>query len=59
VARHLNGVRTSKSNERAKSSAGFYEGIHIAITEQGKRDSSYTTLLKLASYFNVGLNALC
>jgi transcriptional regulator with XRE-family HTH domain len=31
-------------------------GIHIARIEQGKRDISYTTLLKLAEYFGVGLD---
>ena len=32
-------------------------GIHIARIEQGKRDVSYTTLLKLAEYFDVSLSA--
>jgi len=31
-------------------------GIHVARIEQGKRDISYTTLLKLAKYFEVELN---
>lgn len=31
-------------------------GIHIARIEQGKRDISYTTLVKLATYFDVSLN---
>jgi DNA-binding XRE family transcriptional regulator len=31
-------------------------GIHIAGIEQGKRDISYTTLVKLATYFDVSLN---
>ena len=31
-------------------------GIHIARVEQGKRDISYTTLCKLADYFEVELN---
>jgi transcriptional regulator with XRE-family HTH domain len=31
-------------------------GIHIARIEQGKRDISYTTLVKLAKYFDVSLN---
>lgn len=30
-------------------------GIHVARIEQGKRDISYTTLVKLAQYFEVGL----
>lgn len=33
-------------------------GIHIARIEQGKRDISYTTLVKLAQYFEVGLERL-
>jgi transcriptional regulator with XRE-family HTH domain len=32
-------------------------GVHIARIEQGKRDISYTTLVKLANYFGVGLEA--
>lgn len=28
-------------------------GIHVARIEQGKRDISYTTLNKLAQYFNI------
>jgi transcriptional regulator with XRE-family HTH domain len=32
-------------------------GIHIARIEQGKRDVSYTTLVKLAQYFEVGLDS--
>jgi transcriptional regulator with XRE-family HTH domain len=28
-------------------------GIHIARIEQGKRDISYTTLFRLANYFDV------
>lgn len=31
-------------------------GIHIARIEQGKRDISFTTLVKLARYFDVPLN---
>lgn len=30
-------------------------GIHVARIEQGKRDISFTTLCKLAEYFEVGL----
>jgi transcriptional regulator with XRE-family HTH domain len=33
-------------------------GIHIARIEQGNRDVSYTTLCKLADYFEVGLGEL-
>lgn len=33
----------------------FDIGIHIARIEQGKRDISYTTLCRLADYFNVSL----
>ena len=32
-------------------------GIHVARIEQGKRDISYTTLLRLSQYFNTDLNA--
>jgi transcriptional regulator with XRE-family HTH domain len=32
--------------------------IHIARKEQGKRDISYTTLVKLAQYFEVTLGEL-
>lgn len=31
-------------------------GIHVARIEQGKRDISFTTLCKLAEYFDVELN---
>ena len=31
-------------------------GIHIARIEQGKRDVSYTTLIRLAEYFEVALD---
>lgn len=31
-------------------------GIHVARIEQGKRDISFTTLCKLAEYFDVDLN---
>ena len=31
-------------------------GIHVARIEQGKRDISFTTLCKLADYFDVELN---
>jgi len=30
-------------------------GIHVARIEQGKRDISYTTLCRLADYFEVGI----
>lgn len=33
-------------------------GIHVARIEQGKRDISYTTLWRLANYFEVTLNEL-
>lgn len=32
-------------------------GIHVARIEQGKRDISYTTLVRLAEYFDSDLNA--
>lgn len=32
-------------------------GIHVARIEQGKRDISFTTLCKLAEYFEVNLNS--
>lgn len=31
-------------------------GVHIARIEQGKRDISYTTLIKLSAYFGVTLD---
>lgn len=34
----------------------FDTGIHIARIEQGKRDISFTTLCRLADYFEVSLN---
>lgn len=34
-------------------------GIHVARIEQGKRDISFTTLLKLAKYFDVKLDTFC
>lgn len=33
-------------------------GIHFGRIEQGKRDVSYTTLVKLSKYFNVTLAEL-
>lgn len=33
-------------------------GIHFARIEQGKRDISYITILKLLEYFNVNSNDL-
>ena len=33
-------------------------GIHFGRIEQGKRDVSYTTLVKLSKYFNLSLNEL-
>lgn len=33
-------------------------GIHIARIEQGKRDISYTTLVRLTDYFGVELSAM-
>ena len=33
-------------------------GIHIARIEQGKRDVAYTTLVRLADYFEVSLEEL-
>lgn len=34
-------------------------GIHVARIEQGKRDISFTTLLKITKYFEVNLTAFC
>jgi transcriptional regulator with XRE-family HTH domain len=31
-------------------------GIHVARIEQGNRDVSYTTLVKIATYFEVSLS---
>lgn len=31
-------------------------GIHFARIEQGKRDVSYTTLVKICSYFDISIN---
>ena len=33
-------------------------GIHVARIEQGKRDISYTTLVRLADYFDSSLEDL-
>jgi transcriptional regulator with XRE-family HTH domain len=33
-------------------------GIHVARIEQGKRDVAYTTLCRLADYFEVSLDSL-
>lgn len=33
-------------------------GIHFARIEQGKRDVSYTTLLRICNYFNISLKDL-
>ena len=51
LAKKLKGLRKIKgvTQEQVYNDTG----IHIARNEQGKRDISYTTLVKLAQYFEV------
>lgn len=53
LARKLKELR----KERGLTQADIYldTGIHVARIEQGKRDISFTTLVKLARYFKVSL----
>lgn len=53
LATKLKGLRKAKNvtQEQVLNDTG----VHIARIEQGKRDVSYTTLVKLAQYFEVGL----
>lgn len=49
LANKLKGLRKIKGLTQEQV---FHDtGIHIARIEQGKRDISYTTLYKLAAYF--------
>jgi transcriptional regulator with XRE-family HTH domain len=56
LASKLKGLRKAKNvtQEQVLNDTG----IHIARIEQGNRDVSYTTLCKLADYFEVGLGEL-
>ena len=47
-------------NEKGLTQEDVYNdtGIHLGRIEQGKRDISFTTLCKLADYFNTDLNSL-
>ncbi len=56
LATKLKGLRKTKNvtQEQVLNDTG----IHIARIEQGNRDVSYTTLCKLADYFEVGLGEL-
>ncbi len=56
LAKKLKGLRKAKNvtQEQVLNDTG----VHIARIEQGNRDISYTTLCKLADYFDVGLGEL-
>ena len=56
LATKLKGLRKAKNvtQEQVLNDTG----IHIARIEQGNRDVSYTTLCKLADYFEVNLSEL-
>lgn len=55
LAKKLKGLRKIKgvTQEQVYNDTG----IHIARIEQGKRDISYTTLVRLADYFGATLDA--
>ena len=56
LATKLKGLRKAKNVTQEQV---FNDtGIHIARIEQGNRDVSYTTLCKLADYFEVNLSEL-
>lgn len=54
LAHRVKKLRTEKgvTQEEAYNDTG----IHFGRIEQGKRDASYTTLLKISSYFGLSLN---
>ena len=56
LATKLKGLRKTKNvtQEQVLNDTG----IHIARIEQGTRDVSYTTLCKLADYFDVSIGEL-
>jgi transcriptional regulator with XRE-family HTH domain len=54
LAKRLKELR--KDKDVTQEQVSNETGIHIARIEQGKRDITYTTLLKLAEYFSVGLD---
>lgn len=56
LAKRLKGLR--KQKEVTQEDVYNDTGIHVARIEQGKRDISYTTLCKLADYFDVTINEL-
>lgn len=53
LARRIKGLR----KERNLTQEDCYNdtGIHFARIEQGKRDISYTTVLKICKYFNISV----
>lgn len=54
LAKKLKGLRKIKgvTQEQVYNDTG----IHIARIEQGKRDISYTTLVRLLDYFNIEID---
>lgn len=53
LANRVKKLRTSK--DLTQEDAYNDTGIHFGRIEQGKRDASYTTLLKISSYFDLTL----
>lgn len=55
LANKLKGLRKSKgvTQEQVLNDTG----IHVARIEQGKRDINFTTLVKLADYFETKLDS--
>jgi transcriptional regulator with XRE-family HTH domain len=53
LAKKLKALRILK--EKTQEDVYNDTGIHIARIEQGKRDISFTTLKKLANYFEVNI----
>lgn len=54
-----NKVKTYRQKKGVTQQDAYNDtGIHFGRIEQGKRDVSLTTLLKIAEYFNVGIEKL-
>jgi len=53
LARRIKGLR--KVRNLTQEDCYNDTGIHFARIEQGKRDISYTTLVKICKYFNISL----
>ncbi|OEK07280.1 transcriptional regulator [Flavivirga aquatica] len=53
LAKRVKQLRTA--NKLTQEQAYNDTGIHFGRIEQGKRDASYTTIYKIADYFNLSM----